>query len=111
MFFEYLHEFLLLTRIMICIIMLAFAQKFNYERQSKELSTRLAWPTWHVTNTKGFRLSYKLRSLRFDKNPDVFDRIKGRITERSQANIYEVRGTKMFNEFRKVINRRKKSNR
>ena len=66
MFFEYLHEFLLLTRIMICIIMLAFAQEFNYERQSKELFTRLAWPTWHVTNTKGFRLSYKLRSLRFD---------------------------------------------
>ena len=80
--------------------MLAFAQKFNYERQSKELSTRLAWPTRHVTNTKGFRLSRELRSLRFD-------RIKGWITERSQANIYEVRRTKMFNEFRKVLNRRK----
>ena len=80
--------------------MLAFAQKFNYERQSKELSTRLAWPTWHVTNTKGFRLSRELRSLRFD-------RIKVWITERSQANIYEVRGTKMFNEFRKVLNRGK----
>ena len=95
---------------MICIIMLAFAQKFNYERQSKELSTRLAWPTWHVTNTKGFRLSCKLRSLHFEQNPDVFDRRKGRITERSQENIHEVRETKMFDELRKVMNRRKKSN-
>ena len=39
----------------------------------------------------------------------MFDRIKGWITERSQANIYEVRGTKMFNEFRKVLNRIKKT--
>ena len=35
----------------------------------------------------------------------MFDRIKGWITERSQANIYEVRATKMFNEFRKALNR------
>ena len=110
MFFDICMSFYCLKELWYVYDVLAFAQKFNYERQSKELSTRLAWPTWHVTNTKGFRLSCKLRSLHFDQNPDVFDRRKGRITERSQEDIHEVRGTKMFNELRKMMNRRKKSN-